>query len=275
MLLDVDDVVVDALSWGTSTFAFDPSASKVRTGHSLERYPPYMDTDMALDWRDQEVPNPGELDLITPTPTATATPSATRTPSPTATTTSTQTGTPTNTPMASPIPTFVINEIHADPHPTGGDANGDGSVDISDDEFIELVNISGFTVDISGWSYHDDVTTRHTFQPGTVIPDGCGVVVFGGGQLAGNFGGVLVKIASTGILGLNNDGDTITLRDLNYLEVVSYSYGIEGGDDQSLTRDPDIIGLDPLIKHSQAIGSGGVLYSPGTRVDGSPFRGCP
>ena len=54
----------------------------------------------------------------------------------------------------------------------------------------------------------------------------------------------------------------------------SYTYGSEGGDDQSLTRDPDISGPDPMVKHSQIEGANGALFSPGTRVDGSFFDGC-
>ena len=37
---------------------------------------------------------------------------------------------------------LVINEVHADPAgDITGDANGDGVRDVSDDEFIEFVNI--------------------------------------------------------------------------------------------------------------------------------------
>ena len=41
-----------------------------------------------------------------------------------------------------PVPTspFVINEIHADPDGTLGDANNDGTANFSDDEFVEIVN---------------------------------------------------------------------------------------------------------------------------------------
>ncbi|MEL6179113.1 MAG: lamin tail domain-containing protein, partial [Myxococcota bacterium] len=48
-----------------------------------------------------------------------------------------------------PMPTMgdlVLNEIHADPDATDGDANGDGVADTSDDEFLEIVNISGQTL---------------------------------------------------------------------------------------------------------------------------------
>ncbi len=58
LLLGPDDSLVDALSWGASTFAFDPPAPDVPAGHSLERVPPWADSDTAADWRDQSAPQP-------------------------------------------------------------------------------------------------------------------------------------------------------------------------------------------------------------------------
>lgn len=252
LLLGPDDLWVDAVSWGSSATAFDPPAPQVAEGHSLERHPANVDSDTAGDWRDQATPDPGQVDL-SPTP---------------------PTPTPTDTPSPTPIPTLVINEIHADPDSSLGDANGDGTVDASDDEFIEIVNDTGSAVDISGWTLNDGIRVRHTFSADTVIPGGCAILVFGGGTPTGSFGDSVVQIASQGTLGLNNAGDTLTLYDLDSTAVVSYTYGSEGGDDQSLTRDPDITGPDPLVKHSDASGSGGALFSPGTRINGTAFSGC-
>jgi len=274
LLLDGDDNLVDALSWGNSSFAFDPPVDKVQRGNSLERFPPSQDTDSAFDWREQSEPHPGEVDLSTPTPTPTPTSTSTPTPTSSATPTPTQTGTPTNSPTATQVPTLVINEIHADPDPQDGDANGDGIVDVYEDEFLEIVNASGIEVDISGWTLEDNFTERHRFPPGSVIPAWCGVVVFGGGAPSGEFGGSLIQISSTGMLGFNNDGDTLILYDLTHDAILTQIYGAEGGDNQSLTRDPDITGAN-FVKHSLATGSGGALYSPGTRVDGTIFEGCP
>ena len=178
------------------------------------------------------------------------------------------------TPNAAPAPPaadWVINEIHADPDAGAGDANGDGTVNTSQDEFVELVNDSAVAADISGWTLSDAVGVRHTFPPGTVVAADCGIVVFGGGAPAGPFGGMLVQTASSGQLGLNNGGDTVTLGD-GAATVVAVTYGGEGGSNQSLTRDPDLTGT--FVQHSAAVGSGGALYSPGTRVDGSAFAGC-
>jgi predicted extracellular nuclease len=170
---------------------------------------------------------------------------------------------------------WVINEIHADPASgTPGDANGDGVRNFSDDEFVEIVNNSGGDVDVSGWTLADGVTVRHTFPSGSVVLEGCSVVVFGGGAPAGAFGNSLVQTASGGSLGLNNGGDSLTLNDGSSDQSMA-SYGPEGGDNQSLTLDPDVFGLPPYVKHTLATGSGGALFSPGTRIDGSQFAGCP
>ncbi len=147
-----------------------------------------------------------------------------------------------------PVSDWVINEFLADPATDiSGDANGDGIRDSGQDEFVEIVNNSGASVDISGWTLSDGVSVRHTFPLGTVVPDKAAIVVFGGGTPTGDFGFSIVQTASTGGLGLNNGGDDITLND-GTTNVSTISYGSEGGDNQSLTRDPDITG--EFVKHS-------------------------
>ncbi|MBC7249182.1 MAG: lamin tail domain-containing protein [Anaerolineae bacterium] len=64
LILDGSDNVVDALSWGSSTFAFDPPAPDVVEGHSLERYPANADTDSAGDFVDQATPAPGQVRTV-------------------------------------------------------------------------------------------------------------------------------------------------------------------------------------------------------------------
>ncbi|MDX2416094.1 MAG: lamin tail domain-containing protein [Xanthomonadales bacterium] len=169
--------------------------------------------------------------------------------------------------------TWVVNEINADPDATNGDANGDGIVNTSQDEFLELVNDSDVTIDVSGWTIADGFKVRHIFPAGSVVGSGCSVVVFGGGSPTGLFGNSLVQTATDGSLGLNNGGDSITLND-GSSDILVTIYGSEGGDNQSLTLDPDVFGAEPRVKHSGATGSGGTLYSPGTRIDGSQFDGC-
>ena len=170
---------------------------------------------------------------------------------------------------------IVINEILADPDAINGDANGDGSSNATQDEFVEIVNNEPTSLDISGWTLSDGNSARHTFPASTVIPASCSIVVFAGGTPTGTFGFSLVQTASAGQLGLNNTGDTVTLNN-GAVDVASYTFdGVAGGDNQSLTRDPDVTGAEPLVKHSVATGSGGSLFSPGKKVDGSQFGGCP
>lgn len=178
------------------------------------------------------------------------------------------------TPAPPPPPaTVVLNEFQADPASgDAGDANGDGTRNGSEDEFIELVNISGGDLDISGWTVSDAVTVRHTFPAGTVLTSECAIVVFGGGSPSGAFGNALVQTASGGFLGLNNGGDVITIND-GFQDVVTVSYGGEGGNNQSLTLDPDVTGTD-YVQHTSASGSGGTRFSPGTLIDGAAFAGC-
>ena len=167
----------------------------------------------------------------------------------------------------------MINEILADPDPVQGDSNRDGVISSDDDEFLELVNISEQALDLSGWMVFDGVRLRFTVPEGTILGPGCGLVVFGGGQPEGDFGGSLVFTASS--LGLNNRGDVITMKDPAGIEVAGVSYGPEGNQDQSLTRNPDLIGPLPLVPHSQLPQAGGKLFSPGTRSDGAAFGRCP
>jgi predicted extracellular nuclease len=171
-------------------------------------------------------------------------------------------------------PPVVINEFLADPAgDLGGDANNDGTRDSSDDEFVEIVNVSGADLDISGWTLSDGVSERHTFPSGSVIADQCAIVVFGGGSPLGAFGGAVVQTASSGALGLNNGGDTVTLDDGGSL-LLSVGYGGEGGNNQSLTLDPDVTGIPPYVQHGSAGGSSGTFFSPGTRASGALFDGC-
>ena len=207
-------------------------------------------------------------------PSRTSTPTViTKTPSVTEQVTPFPTGTPTPlpTPTINTERVIIFNEILADPDPIEGDSNGDGVISSDDDEFLELVNIGGQALDLSGWSIFDAVRHRYTFPEGITLKPGCGLVVFGGGEPTGDFGGSLVFTA--GSLGLNNMGDILTLLDPEGVEITVVRYGSEGNQDQSLTRFPDLIGQ--LVPHSLVPESAGSLFSPGKRVDQSSFGSCP
>jgi hypothetical protein len=132
-----------------------------------------------------------------------------------------------------------LNEILADPPADlAGDANRDGTRDASDDEFVEILNCGGTTVDLSGWTIADDTSMRHVFpDSGVVIHAGELLTVFGGGEPKGFLGQVFT--ASGGGLGLANTGDVVYLRDGTGAIVDVHAYGSEGGKDQAMIRYPD------------------------------------
>lgn len=168
--------------------------------------------------------------------------------------------------------TIGINEYLADPPDgPGGDANHDGSRDSSQDEFVEVINRTSMPVQIGGYSIRDADSLRFTFPPGAILPAGEVAVIFGGGAPAGDFGNAHANgLVFTASLSLNNTGDTITLKDNLGNTIESITFGAaQGNADQSITRSPDITGV--LVAHATAAGSGGRIFSPGTRVDGSPF----
>jgi hypothetical protein len=94
------------------------------------------------------------------------------------------TSTPTPTSTATEIPAIVINEIHADPDDTDGDANFDAVIDTYEDEFTELVNTTKSPIDISNWTLSDAIGVKHTFT-NTIIPAESAVVVPRPGILMG------------------------------------------------------------------------------------------
>ncbi|MGI9065958.1 MAG: lamin tail domain-containing protein, partial [Pyrinomonadaceae bacterium] len=184
---------------------------------------------------------------------------------------------------------IVINEFLADaPDGASGDSNKDGVRNTSDDEFVELVNTTTHDIDISGYQLltrgtGGTGTLRHTFaqgSQGTILPACAAIVVFGGGSPERDnpaFGGAQILKASTGSLTLINAAGVITLRDptATIVNFISYgsSTGLDADSNQSLTRAPDTTGTFSM--HQSAGGSGGLPFSPGTRLNGSAFTACP
>jgi hypothetical protein len=174
-------------------------------------------------------------------------------------------------------PDVVINEFLADPAAgpaPSGDANGDGTRDSGDDEFMEIVNNSTSDIDITGWQLSDNGGSNitHTFPSGTVLPANQAIVVFGGGEPAGNFGGAIIQTA--GDLSFTNGGGNATLLDDSGSVIQDIAYGGTGepdaGNNQSVTRNPDITGN--FEEHTSAdSGDDSSPFSPGTRIDGTAF----
>ena len=175
-------------------------------------------------------------------------------------------------------PLLIINEVLYDP-PSGieGDANGDGTREAQEDEFIEFVNLGG-TLDLSGYTVHDNAQERHVFPQGTIIPSGGVLVLFGGGNPTGAFGNAIVQIASAGILNMNNAGDFVTVYNSNGEVVLTFDVEpLSNNPDESYTRYPDL-NLDPgadgiLFYQHAGIGEAlGAFFSPGTKIDGTNFN---
>jgi hypothetical protein len=169
---------------------------------------------------------------------------------------------------------FVLNEVLYDP-PSGnaGDANGDGNRDANQDEFVEFVNSSEYSLDISGYKLFDadrlvTNTPNHEFPTNTVLSPGQAVVVFGGGTPNGNFGGSLVFAASSQVLNLTNDEDILTVKNSNDSTLFSFDVTVlSNNPNESYTRFPDLHG--EYVQHNSA--NTGTLFSPGTKADGSSF----
>ena len=165
---------------------------------------------------------------------------------------------------------FLINEVLYDPPADNpGDANNDGVRDANDDEFIEFYN-SGPELDLSGYTISDADELRHTFPPGSIVPDNGVIVVFGGGTPTGSFGGAIVQTASEGLLNMSNSGDFMTIADASGTTVLTFDVEpLSNNPDESYTRNPDLTG--GFEQHSTIEEANGRLFSPGTKLDGSSF----
>jgi len=166
---------------------------------------------------------------------------------------------------------FLINEVLYDP-PSGsaGDANGDGTRDPNEDEFIEFFN-SGPAIDLSGYTVSDADEVRHIFPPGSIIPVNGVLVLFGGGSPTGDFGGAIVQTSSESVINMSNSGDFVTLADPMGNPVLTFDVEpLSNNPNESYTRNPDLTG--DFVQHDQDIPeANGALFSPGTKLDGTNF----
>jgi len=199
---------------------------------------------------------------------------------------------------------IIINEVLADPDsdPINGDANGDGVRNSVHDEFVELVNMSSDTVDMTGWMLGDDEVVNYTFPDNYKIAPGQFVVLFGAVNHTDNANilGYDADILSSQVLaadtvgnGIANGGEYVILQapDGSYDTYFAYGskylrgppktdatadidfemrveVGEPGNNNNSLTRHPDgdTVSVDPFSQH---VDVNGALFSPGTSTDGS------
>lgn len=168
---------------------------------------------------------------------------------------------------------LILNEILYDPpSDLSGDANGDGVREAQEDEFLELINLSSLPLDMSGFKIFDaealtNNDPRHVFPDGTTLAPGKAIVIFGGGTPTGGFGGSVVQTASGGLLNMNNSGDFMTVTDAGGAVLVEFDIEpLSNNPDESYTRNPDITG-----EFEQHGDNTSLLFSPGTKIDGTPF----
>lgn len=131
-------------------------------------------------------------------------------------------------------------------------------------EFIEVVNVGGTAVDLSGWTLSDAVSTRHTFAAGSTLAPGAAQVVFGG-VAAIPAGLANATAASTGTLALGNSGDTVTLKSSSGATVDTFTYpaSLSGADGISMNRSPDWTSGAPFVLHTALSAASS---SPGVRA---------
>ncbi len=112
----------------------------------------------------------------------------------------------------------MINEVQYDPVQAGGDA---------DSEWLELLNRTGWTVDLTGWGIADNYGGDYIASL-QLPPGGFAVIAAGDGFYDNfpDFSGDIVFIADGKIgNGLNNGGDRLVLTDSTGKTVDTLSYG--------------------------------------------------
>ncbi len=204
-------------------------------------------------------------------------------------------------------PKLIINEFLADPSTDDasttdvieGDANGDGTRDAQADEFVEMLNVSRDTLDLTGWRLGDDERVNFTFPDGYRLPPQHFVVVFGGGDVTAVPGydadPLQTRVFAPGDSvgnGLANGGETIVLLSPDGSMDTYVSYGSRvgagaptggelasvtfevamdvsaaAGENVAVTRNPDgdVYASDPWVKHTDVRTTS---FSPGTTLDG-------
>jgi hypothetical protein len=198
---------------------------------------------------------------------------------------------------------IVINEALGSVVGSGIDANLNGLPEETvNDQYIELVNTSPGTLNVSGWRlfvfstltiYSTGPELVHIFPEGTYLdPDGA-ILVFGGGDeafmnsvSAENFGGAQVQVANISPKGIN-----LIDYNNNFIEVYNRHGKIKNrvfypaslaGQLQSLTRSPDLTGpwgdtrIQPAggyVLPALHLDVSTTLHSAGKKLDGTAFAG--
>jgi hypothetical protein len=168
----------------------------------------------------------------------------------------------------------VVNELLVSV-PDEADVNGDGVAGRNDEQFIELVNVAPYAIELVGaelWEA-DIPRARHKFGAGVLLP-GEATVIFAAGQPSLSADRCVALSAynddgegSPG-LSLDRGGDVLWLLDATGAELLRVTY--DGSfPDGSMVLSPELDGTT-YADHLTVPGSIGA-YSPCTLADGAPF----
>ncbi len=168
---------------------------------------------------------------------------------------------------------IILNEFMANvPAGDAGDANQDGVRHFHDDEFVELVNISEHTVDMTGLQLQNDGDERFTFPPFCL--DGLhAVVVFGGLEDGADppSGEGFESIIADSWFRYAQGGGRIVVEAADGAIIADHTYGSHP--EGSLNRWPELDNGE--FKPHRDLHDDQPLFSPGTCADGRPFTtGC-
>ena len=159
-------------------------------------------------------------------------------------------------------------------NPLHRETPSDSNVLSVEDEFVEIANLGQADVDMAGWSLSDAVALRSNFYEGDVLAKRGAVIVYGGRSsgsepVLGDDVLALPATESTSGLGLNNSGDTITLRnaDGHVIDRIKFSKPSSKG---SMTRHSGLNGA--FADHSTVADA---AVSAGTWPSGAPFTEDP
>jgi PKD repeat protein len=151
----------------------------------------------------------------------------------------------------------ILNEVLA--NEPGSSTAGEG---------VEIVNIGGTAIDISGWTLSDTTAVRHTFASGTTLQPGKAITVMGGASAIPT--GIVAVPASSGGLNLANGGDQVIVRNTagTTVQSMSYTSTLASSDGVSINRSPDGSATGTWVKHN-TISS--LTRSLGQRADGTTY----
>jgi len=121
-------------------------------------------------------------------------------------------------PPPPPVPVVRISDVVPRPDE---DWNGDGTFDARHDEMLVIVNQGAGDADLTGWTLHDEVGRRFTFDGVVLVPNGVHEVYGGPADTTPPNG----YSSMAGGLGLNDNGDTLWLYDAAGVVVDSISWG--------------------------------------------------